>query len=45
MELLRTVILTEQVIAIACDAVVQFIIANLVEECIDEVRAGRNVER
>jgi hypothetical protein len=37
--------LTGAVIKIAEEAVVQIVFANLVEECIDEVRAGRNVER
>ena len=45
LELLRTGKLTDQVTRIACDAVVQIIITNLVEECVDEVRASRNVER
>lgn len=45
LELLYTGILADYVTDIACDAVVQIIIADLVEECIDEVRARRNVER
>ena len=45
LELLRTGILTDYVTHVACDAVVQIIIANLVKEGVDEVRASRDVER